>query len=389
MTSALNTPAATPSGPTTPLQMSDVPGTPLLFTPLTLRDVTFRNRAWLPPMDQYSVIKQDGVPTDWHYQNYISRALGGFGLVIAEATAVNAQGRISPHDTGLWNDEQQAAWARIAHDIAAAGSVPGIQLNHAGRKASSGDFRSGYEGASVPSENGGWKTVAPSPIPFGGYAVPDELTREQIHGIVRDFEASARRALSAGFTVIELHAAHGYLMSQFLDPYTNHRTDEYGGDLVGRSRFLVEVVDAVRGIMPDSLPLFVRISATDWAQGGWNLEQTVEVSKTLKLHGVDLIDVSTGGILPYVTVPVKPLYQVSYAAAVREHANVPVTAVGLITKPKQAEKILRKGHADAIEIGRAALRQPYWALHAAHKLGLKRRDISYPDPYVRGSYRDR
>lgn len=364
------------------------PATPLLFKPISLRDVTMRNRVWLPPMDTYSVFKQDGVPTDWHYQHYVSRANGGFGLVITEATAVNPEGRISLNDTGLWNDAQQNTWKWIVDGITAAGAVPGIQLNHAGRKASTGSFAVEYNGASVPVEHGGWQTVAPSRVPFGSYAIPNELTREQIQGIIAYFRNSAARAVAAGFKVIEIHAAHGYLISQFLDPLSNVRTDEYGGDLNGRARFLLEVTDAVREVLPESLPLFVRISATDWAQGGWDLDQTIAVSKMLKRHGVDLVDVSTGGIVPYVSIPVKPNYQVPFAAEVRAQAGIPTTAVGLITKPKQAERILRKGWADAIEIGRAALREPYWPLRAAHKLGLSRSEIPYPTQYVRGAYRD-
>ncbi|MCI1983583.1 MAG: NADH:flavin oxidoreductase/NADH oxidase [Bifidobacteriaceae bacterium] len=355
---------------------------------MTLRDITFRNRAWLPPMDQYSAFKQDGMPTDWHYQHYVSRANGGFGLVITEATAVSPEGRISPDDVGLWNDAQQNTWRWIASGIAAAGAVPGIQLNHAGRKGSSGDFTVGFNNASVPFENGGWQTVAPSRVPFGSYAIPNELSRDEIHGIVADFRNSAARAVAAGFKVIEIHAAHGYLISQFLDPLSNVRTDDYSGSLENRMRFLIEIVDAIREVLPESLPLFVRISATDWAQGGWDLDQTVKVAQVVKRHGVDLMDVSTGGIVPYVSIPVAPNYQVPFAAEVRAQAGIPTTAVGLIDKPKQAEKILRKGWADAVEIGRAALREPSWPLHAAYKLGLNRHQAPYPPQYLRGAYRD-
>lgn len=361
---------------------------PLLFKPMTLRDITVRNRIWLPPMDQYSVFEQDGVPTDWHYQHYVSRAAGGFGMVIVEATSVNPEGRISPNDTGLWNDMQQNTWKWIVDGIKNSGAVPGIQLNHAGRKGSTGSFSVGFDKASVPLDHGGWQTVAPSPVPFGSYAMPNELSREQIHNLINDFRNSAVRAVAAGFEVIEIHAAHGYLISQFLDPLSNLRTDEYGGDINGRSRFLVEVADAVREVIPDSLPLFVRISATDWAQGGWDLDQTVTVSQILKRHGVDVIDVSSGGIVPYVTIPVRPNYQVPFAAEVRAQAGIPTVAVGLIDKPKQAERILRKGWADAIAIGRAALRDPSWPLRAGHKLGLRRAELPYPQQYVRGAYRD-
>ncbi|MCI1901552.1 MAG: NADH:flavin oxidoreductase/NADH oxidase [Bifidobacteriaceae bacterium] len=355
---------------------------------MTLRDVTVRNRAWLPPMDQYSVFKQDGIPTDWHYQHYVSRAVGGFGLVLTEATAVSPEGRISPNDVGLWNDAQQNTWKWIADGIAATGAVPGIQLNHSGRKGSTGSFAVGFNGASVPQDQGGWPTLAPSSVPFGSYAIPTELSHEEIHRIIADFRSSAARAVAAGFKVIEIHAAHGYLISQFLDPLSNLRTDEYGGDLNSRLRFLVEVSDAIREVLPEGLPLFVRISATDWAQGGWDLDQTVSAAQVSKRHGVDLIDVSTGGIVPYVTVPVAPNYQVPFAAEVRAQAGIPTTAVGLIDKPKQAERILHKGWADAIEIGRAALREPSWPLRAAHKLGLNRHEAPYPQQYLRGAYRD-
>ena len=360
--------------------------TPLLFDPLKLRDLEIRNRIWLPPMDTYSVLNRDGVPTSWHYQHYVSRANGGFGMVIAEATAVTWDGRISPNDTGLWDDNQIGAWQWIVGGIRDAGAVAAVQLNHAGRKGSTGSFNVGFEGASVPAEAGGWQTVAPSANAFGELAEPAELSVDEIHGIVDAFAAAADRARRAGFQAVEIHAAHGYLISQFLDPLVNERTDEYGGDLAGRSRFLFEVVDAVRGVWPAELPLLVRVSATDWAHGGWDLDQTIDVARQLKEHGVDLIDVSTGGIVPYVTIPAKPGYQVPFASEVRRHAEIPTTAVGLITKPKQAEKILRNGEADAIEIGRAALRDPYWPLRAAAKLGVPIADTPYPEQYVRGAY---
>ncbi len=359
---------------------------PLLFTPMTLRGLTIRNRVWLPPMDMYSAYVRDGKPTPFHYQHYVSRALGGFGMIIAEATAVSPEGRISPKDVGLWNDDQIDAWRWIVDDVKNTGAVMAVQLNHAGRKAAGGCFGIGYEGESVPFDEGGWLTVAPSAKAYTRYTTPHELTANEIHGIVSQFADAARRAVAAGFQAIEIHGAHGYLISQFLDPLVNEREDEYGGDFQGRIRFLIDVVDAVRGTIPEQMPLLVRISATDWAAGGWDLDQTVMVSRIMRSHGVDLVDVSTGGVVPGVTIPVKPGYQVPFSAQVRSRAEVPTTAVGLITKAKQAERILRNGEADAVEIGRAALRDPSWPMRAAHKLGVASTDMPYPDQYVRGAY---
>ncbi|NEG89769.1 NADH:flavin oxidoreductase/NADH oxidase [Bifidobacterium aerophilum] len=357
-----------------------------LFSPMPLRGLTVRNRIWMPPMDTYSAVARDGKPTPFHYQHYVSRGMGGFGMIIAEATAVSPEGRISPCDVGLWNDDQVEAWRWIVDGVKETGAVMAVQLNHAGRKGSTGCFGVGYSGDSVPVEDGGWQTVAPSPIAYGHYAMPRALTVDEIHGIVSQFRDAAARAVTAGFQAIEIHAAHGYLISQFLDPLINERDDEYGGPLAGRMRLLVEVADAIRSVIPDDMPLLVRISATDWAAGGWDLDQTVEVAKTLKAHGVDLMDVSTGGIVPNVTIPVKPNYQVPFSTQVRDRAGLPVTAVGLITKPKQAAKIVAKGEADAVEIGRAALRDPYWPLRAASKLGVPVADAPYQPQYVRGAY---
>lgn len=359
---------------------------PMLFSPITVRGLTARNRIWLPPMDTYSVYAQDGKPTPFHYQHYVSRALGGFGVVITEATAVSAEGRISPCDVGLWNDDQISAWQWIVEDIKKTGARAVIQLNHAGRKASTGSFSLGHIQGNVPESEGGWQPIAPSALAFGKCAVPRELSVDEIHRIIADFRSAADRAVKAGFEAIEIHGAHGYLITQFLDPLTNAREDEYGGSLENRMRFGVEVVDAVRSVIPESMPLFIRVSATDWAAGGWDLAQTITFAKTLKQHGVDLIDVSTGGIVSGVSIPAKPNYQVPFSAAVRTQAEIATTAVGLITKPKQAERILHKGQADAVEIGRAALRDPYWPLRAAHKLGLDKHAAPYPDQYVRGAF---
>ncbi|OZG68598.1 NADH:flavin oxidoreductase/NADH oxidase [Bifidobacterium eulemuris] len=357
-----------------------------LFEPMTLRGVTMRNRVWLPPMDMYSAFARDGKPTPFHYQHYVSRAMGGFGMIIVESTAVAPEGRISPCDVGLWEDGQIESWRWIVEGIKVAGAVPAIQLNHAGRKASTGCFAVGYDRENVPAEAGGWPTVAPSPIPFGSLDTPRALGVDEIHGIVTAFAYAAGRAVAAGFQAIELHAAHGYLISQFLDPLCNERDDEYGGDLNGRARFLLEIVDAVRAAIPQDMPLLVRVSATDWAAGGWDLDQTIAVCAMMKRHGVDLVDVSTGGIIDGVTIPVKANYQVPFSEQVREKVGIPVTAVGLITKAKQAEKILRAGDADAIEIGRAALRDPYWPMRAADKLGVRASDMPYPPQYLRGTY---
>ena len=358
---------------------------PLLFEPMTLRDLTVRNRIWLPPMCLYSA-GADGRPTPFHYQHYVSRAVGGFGMVIAEATAVCPEGRITPRDVGLWDDAMIGAWQWIVRDIKAAGAAAAVQLGHAGRKASTGCLGVGEPGRSLEPGEGGWTTVAPSPIAFDGLAAPRELTVDEIHGIAWAFGQAARRAVAAGFDAVEIHAAHGYLISEFLDPLTNARTDEYGGDLDGRARFLFEVVREVRANVPDGMPVLVRVSATDWAAGGWDLDQTVALAKGLKEVGVDLVDVSTGGIMPNVTIPVRPGYQVPFAEQVRRQAGVPVTAVGLIAKPKQAEQVLRHGRADAVEIGRAALRDPYWPLRAAYKLGLPASEAPYQPQYLRGAY---
>lgn len=359
---------------------------PGLFAPMTLREVTVHNRIWLPPMCTYSSFARDGRPTPFHYQHYVSRAFGGFGMVIVESTAVAPEGRITPCDLGLWEDGQIDAWRWIVDGIREAGAVPAIQLNHAGRKASTGCFAVGYDGQSAPEEAGGWPTMEPSEIAFDGLRTPRALSVDEIHGLVGAFASAAGRAVAAGFQAIQIHAAHGYLISQFLDPLSNERDDEYGGDLTGRSRFLVEVVDAVRGAVPEGVPVLVRISATDWAAGGWDLDQTIALSKVLKEHGVDVMDVSTGGIMSGVSIPVKPNYQVPFAEQVKAKADIPVTAVGLITKPKQAAKILAHGEADAVEIGRAALRDPYWPLRAANKLGIPSIEVPYAPQYVAGAY---
>ena len=362
-------------------------GSVRLFDPMTLRGTTVRNRIWLPPMDTYSALAQDGLPTPFHYQHYVSRAMGGFGMIIVEATAVAPEGRISPCDLGLWSDSQMDAWHWIVADAKKAGATMAVQLNHAGRKGSTGCFSIGFEDASVPEEFGGWQTVCPSANAFGSLAKPRELSVDEIHTIVNQFRDAAWRASAIGFDAVEIHAAHGYLLSQFLDPLVNEREDEYGGSFENRIRMLVEVVDAIRGVIPETMPLLVRISATDWAAGGWDLDQSVDLARILKEHDVDLVDVSTGGIIPDVTIPVKPDYQVPFSDQIRSCAGVPTTAVGLITKSKQAEKIVKSGAADAVEIGRAALRDPYWPLRVAAKLGVPVKEAPYQPPYIRGAFR--
>lgn len=356
-----------------------------LFEPLTLRGLTVRNRIWLAPMCQYSVERQDGVPTDWHLVNLGARAQGGFGLLLTEATAVVPEGRISPQDTGLWNDEQRDAWARIVDFAHAQGAAIGVQLAHAGRKASTYRGFADETQGSVPASEGGWETVSASADAFPGYDAPREMTLDDVRGVVEAFGAAARRSVEAGFDTVEVHGAHGYLVHQFLSPLTNHRTDAYGGDFEGRTRLLVEIVDAVRANVPETMPVLVRLSATDWTEGGWDPEQTVAASAVLKDHGVDLVDVSSGGAV-HAEIPVGPGYQVPFARAVREGAGLPSGAVGLITSPQQAERVLASGDADVVLLARAALREPAWPQRAAAELGVDWHDAGYPDQYARAHW---
>jgi 2,4-dienoyl-CoA reductase-like NADH-dependent reductase (Old Yellow Enzyme family) len=348
-----------------------------LFSPLFVRSLEFRNRIFVSPMCQYS--STDGMPNDWHLVHLGSRAVGGAGLVIVEATAITPEGRISPGDLGIWNDNQVKAFQKITSFISAQGSVPGIQLAHAGRKASTAAPWNG--GGPVGSAEGGWQTVAPSPIPFGaGYPSPRELSRSEIEEHVHKFAEAAQRAHKAGFKVVELHMAHGYLMHEFLSPLTNQRNDEFGGTLEGRARFPLQVAKAVREAWPSDLPVFVRISATDWVEGGWDLSQSVTLSRWLRDIDVDLIDCSSGGLVPHAKVPAAPGYQVPFAATIREEAGIATGAVGLITEPQQAEDILARGEADVIILARAMLRDPYWPLHAAMALSV---DVPWPVQYLR------
>lgn len=353
----------------------------LLFSPLTLRGTTFANRAWLAPMCQYSAV--DGSPNDWHLVHLGARAAGGFGLLIAEATAVVPEGRISPQDTGLWHDLHIAEWRRITDFVHERGTLVGVQLAHAGRKASTFSPFAGRRG-SVPEDEGGWATVGPSATAFPGLATPHALTLEEIASIPGAFAAATRRADDAGFDVVELHAAHGYLLHQFLSPLSNRRDDEYGGSLENRARLLVETTDAVRAAWPDDKPLFVRLSATDWVEGGLTVEDVALVAKELGGHGVDLVDVSTGGNAP-AEIPVGPGYQVPAAREVREASALPVAAVGLLTDPAQAEAVLVDGSADAILLGREGLRDPFWPLRAAHELGVAD-DEAWQPQYARATW---
>ena len=351
-----------------------------LFTPLTLRSTTFENRVWVAPMCQYSSV--EGRPNDWHLVHLGALARGGAGLVMTEATAVIPEGRISPADAGIWTDDQAADYRRITDFIRSQGAVPGLQLAHAGRKAST---QRPWDGNGyVPPAGGGWQTVAPSPIAFGDWPAPRAMTRADISAMIEQFARAAQRSLVAGFEVAEIHAAHGYLLHEFLSPLSNVRTDEYGGDLAGRSRLLVEVVDAVRAEWPAEQPLFVRLSATDWTEGGWTVEETTQLSKQLVGHGIDLVDVSSGGLVPDAVIASGPGYQVPFAREVRAGSGLPVAAVGLITEPAQAEQILTEGSGDAVFLARALLRNPSWPQAAAEELGG---DVHWPPQYVRARRR--
>jgi 2,4-dienoyl-CoA reductase-like NADH-dependent reductase (Old Yellow Enzyme family) len=355
---------------------------PALLKPLTLRGLTIRNRLWIAPMCQYSVFAEDGVPTDWHLVHLGQFAIGGAGLVVTEATAVTADGRISPRDTGIWTDEQAAVWARIVAFLRSQGAAAGIQLGHAGRKGSTFPAWGSENRGTVPAAEGGWRAVGPTAEPFGGFAAPVALDEDGIDRIVTAFADAAGRAVTAGFDVVEIHAAHGYLLHQFLSPLVNTRTDRYGGSLENRARFLLRVVAAVRAVLGDTV-LLVRFSATDWAHGGWNEADTASVARWAADAGADFFDISTGGAVPDAEIPLGPGYQVPFATYVREHAGVPVSAVGLITEPSEAEEIVRSGRADAVMIAREALRDPHFALRAAAAAGV---DDLAPGQYRRAPY---
>jgi 2,4-dienoyl-CoA reductase-like NADH-dependent reductase (Old Yellow Enzyme family) len=348
----------------------------VLLTPLTLRGLTLENRVWVSPMCQYSSV--DGFANEWHLVHLGSFATGGVGLILTEATAVVPEGRISPDDLGLWSDEHAEALAP-AVDFAHRQGVPiGIQLAHAGRKASTYAPWRGH--GSVPLDDGGWQTVGPSAQAFGRYAAPREMTHDDIAHVVDGFADAARRADALGVDTVEIHGAHGYLLHQFLSPLSNLRDDEYGGDLAGRMRLTLEVVDAVRAMWPDGKPVLLRVSATDWVDGGWDVESTIVLAREAAARGVDLVDVSSGGLDHRQEIAVGPGYQVPFAAAVRAEAGVPTGAVGLITDPAQAEAIVGEGSADVVLLARALLRNPRWTLDAAHQLGVQ---VRWPDQYQR------
>jgi 2,4-dienoyl-CoA reductase-like NADH-dependent reductase (Old Yellow Enzyme family) len=339
-----------------------------LFTPLRIREVELKNRIVVSPMCQYSAV--DGHPQTWHLVHLGSRAVGGAALVFTEATAVEQRGRISSADTGIYSDDHVASWKPIAEFVRASGAVPGMQLAHAGRKASTGLPWEG--GKPVAIANGGWEIVAPSALPFDiGYNTPVALSLAQIDEVIAAFRRAAERALAAGFAVIEIHGAHGYLLHEFLSPLSNQRTDDYGGTLENRMRLALRVAQTVREVWPARLPLFFRVSATDWQEGGWDLQQTIELSRHLKPLGVDVIDVSSGGMVAQAKIPVGPGYQVPFAAAIRAQAGILTAAVGMITDPVQAETILATGQADLVVLAREMLRDPYWPRRAAQHFGVK------------------
>lgn len=347
-----------------------------LFEPLTLRSVTLRNRIGVSPMCQYSCV--DGSPTDWHFVHLGSRAVGGAGLVMVEATAVSPEGRISPADAGIWDDRHTAEWARIARFIADHGAVPGIQLAHAGWKASTAAPWKG--GLAVAPADGGWEPIGVGATPFAdGYPTPRAATRADLDRLIAAWQAAARRAVDAGFQLIEIHGAHGYLAHSFLSPLSNHRSDEFGGSFENRTRLLRQVLEAVGGVLPDGMPLSLRLSCSDWVEGGWTIEDTVALVKSVR---VDLVDCSSGGISPTARIPVGPGYQTAFAAEVRRATGVPTAAVGMITDPIQAETILATGQADVVLLAREMLRDPYWPRTAARALGVDAASFT-PDQYAR------
>ncbi len=347
-----------------------------LFSPFTLRGVTLKNRIGVSPMCMYSC-RDDGVPTDWHMQHLVSRSVGGAGLVITEASAVVPEGRITPADVGIWNDTQMEAHERIVAAVHATGSVAGIQIAHAGRKASRA-----APWVHGPAKNS-WTTMAPSAEAFEGFAMPHAMTEAEIGATIAAFVDGAKRSVKAGYRLIEIHGAHGYLGHQFLSPVSNRRNDSWGGDFEGRTRFLREVTGAVRAAIPGDVALALRISHTDWVEGGWTTEESVELARRVKALGIDVLDVSSGGLDAGQKIPLGPGYQVPGAAAVKQGADVPVAAVGLITEPKHAQEILTEGKADLVLLARVLLREPYWPMRAAAELG--RVDaLGIPPQYERG-----
>jgi 2,4-dienoyl-CoA reductase-like NADH-dependent reductase (Old Yellow Enzyme family) len=354
---------------------------PHLFSELRLRGTTFANRIGVSPMCQYSCT--DGLANEWHYVHLCSRAVGGAGLVITEAAAITPEGRISPHDLGVWSEAHFEPLEKITRFITSQGGVPGIQLAHAGRKGSTQRPWSGT--GMVGVTEGGWQPLAPSALPFSStYPSPKELTPGEIRALQDAFVTAAERACRAGFRVIEIHSAHGYLLHEFLSPLSNLRTDDYGGSFENRTRFLREIVTAVRKVLPERCPLFVRISATDWVEGGWEIDQSVELSRQLKALGVDLIDCSSGGNIENAEIPIGPGYQTAFAERIRREAEIPVATVGMITAAVQADHIIRTNQADMVLLARELLREPYWPLHAARELGVT---MPWPAQYLRAAPR--
>lgn len=353
-----------------------------MFSPMRIRGLEIPNRIWMSPMCQYSCESQDGVPTNWHLVHLGTRASGGAGLIMAEATAVTPEGRITPWCTGIWNTQQATEWAKIVSFIESQGSVPALQLAHAGRKGSS--QRPWLGSGSVEVANGGWETVSPSPIAFDGYQTPRELATDEVYQLIDAFVEATRKAVSAGFKLIEIHAAHGYLIHQFLSPLSNTRKDEFGGSLENRSRLLTEIIKAIRSEHPE-LPLLVRFSATDYSEGGWDLQQTIQVAQKCKELGVDLFDISSGGLVTGVKIPTGPSYQAHFAEELKNSLNKDdvVSAVGQITEFEQANELVSSGKVDAVMLGRQLLRDPYWPLRAAHELQA---EIAWPNQYLRGKF---
>ena len=347
-----------------------------LFSPLALRSLTFPNRIFVSPMCQYS--SEGGMPNDWHLVHLGSRAVGGAALVCVEAAGVTPEGRITPWDAGIWSEAHARAWKPIADFIRAQGAIPAIQIAHAGRKASCNKPWLG--GKPLAAGEGAWTALGPSAIAFGHYPPPRAMTLDEIRAAVKDFERAARLSLAAGFDVVEIHGAHGYLLHSFCSPLSNLREDAYGGMLDNRIRLPLEVARAVRAAWPDDKPVFYRASATDWFEGGWDLAQTIELCRRLKDLGIDLVDCSSGGNIHDQKIVLGPGYQVPFAQAIRREAGIPTAAVGLISEPVQAEQIVAHGQADAVVLARALLRDPYWPRHAARELGV---DMPWPEPYKR------
>ena len=348
-----------------------------LFSPIRLREVNIKNRIFMAPMCQYSA--DDGMPNEWHRTHYGARAAGGVGLVMVEATAVCPEGRITPYDLGLWSAQQAEAFLPITAFIKEQGATPAIQIAHAGRKAGCAQPWKG--GKSISSQEGGWQPLAPSALAFSADSnMPKEMSQADIDKVVSQFADATKRALTAGFEVVEIHMAHGYLLHEFLSPLTNRRSDAYGGSFENRARLHLQVAQAVRELWPSDKPVMVRISATDWVEGGWDLAGSIELVKQLKSIGIDHVDVSTGGLVPDAVMPVAPGFQTPFAASLRKETGMSVSTVGLITDAKQAEAILAEGQADAVSIGRELLRNPYWPLQAASILG---EDVTWPLQYQR------